>query len=99
MNFLDFVVHELWGPPRYGEDNWHCPFCDPMKEEWVSFTVLPPKDNLPIKFRCHRCQRWGDEFDLVKFFYKVNYESSKLVVAELLERYRRSVGVSTLGEI
>jgi hypothetical protein len=70
-SFLELVCRELLGGPAYGR-SWHCPHCDPRQEsEWASFSVRPPKrkrngEEYPIKFKCHRCQRWGDEHDLLR---------------------------------
>ena len=65
MTFLEFVAERLMGPPVSGS-NWHCPFCASRR---TSLSVRPPLDGYAIKFKCHRCAMWGDEFDLVKEFY------------------------------
>jgi len=61
MTFLEFVMKRLHGPPP-----WSCPFCDSRRG---SFSIRPPKDDYPIKFKCFRCGEWGDEYDLMKLFY------------------------------
>jgi len=67
------------GPPAYGS-SWYCPFCDPdgggglsqrggkPESKWASFSVRPPFRKYAIKFKCHRCQTWGDEHDLLRKF-------------------------------
>jgi hypothetical protein len=65
MTFLEFVCQTLMGPPVSGSC-WHCPICD---SSGPSFSVRPPKAGFPIKFKCFRCDAWGDEFDLAKLFY------------------------------
>jgi len=69
VSFLSELCHELLGPPDYGS-SWPCPFCDPEAESsWASFSVRPPLRSHPIKWKCHRCKRWGDEHDLLAFLY------------------------------
>ena len=98
MTFLEYICRELLGPPRFGERQWHCPFCDPGKEqEWVSFSVRPPKGNYPIKYCCHRCHRWGDEHDLVRHLDpSLSYEARRLWIERLLVAYQRDT--SPLGK-
>jgi hypothetical protein len=94
QTFLEYLCLGLLGPPVYHgqQRHWHCPFCDPRRQSaWMSFTVRPPKRDYPIKYRCHRCSAWGDEFDLVKKVYRCHYEAAKLIVRDLLESYRRDV--------
>jgi hypothetical protein len=66
----------------------------------MSFTVRPPKMDYPIKYRCHRCGAWGDQYDLIKKVYRCYYEEAKLIVRDLLESYKRDVldRDSPLGE-
>jgi hypothetical protein len=106
-SFLEYLVHELMGPPAVGRAGWHCPRCDRHEDkEWASFTVLPPKGKLPIKFRCHRCGWWGDEHDLMKHFNpRLNYPMCVSALIPVRDRYRRDypnncdVEHSTLGDI
>lgn len=91
MTFLEFACHEELGPPAHGA-SWHCPCCDPgQDEEWVSFSVRPPKASYPIKFKCHRCQWWGDEHDLLLVLYpgEENRDVRRLRLAELKRMYLR----------
>jgi hypothetical protein len=62
-SFLHWLAVQVLGQPRWGAA-WNCPFCDKGGEmEWACFSVRPPKVKLPIKWACHRCHRWGDEYD------------------------------------
>lgn len=65
MTLLEFVCDRLMGPPVCGSC-WRCPYCD---SSGASFSVRPPKGDFPIKFKCFRCDRWGDELDLLEHFY------------------------------
>ena len=65
MPLLEFVCKRLMGPPVCGSC-WRCPFCD---SSGSSFSVRPPKGDYAIKFKCFRCDRWGDELDLLEHFY------------------------------
>ncbi|MCI0639583.1 MAG: hypothetical protein L0Y72_18915 [Gemmataceae bacterium] len=99
MTFLQYVCWELLGPPAYGSA-WHCPFCDPGSEqEWASFSVRPPLGSHPIKFRCHRCQRWGDEHDILKHALPgdENRDERRLRLAELMASWLHDKP-SPLGE-
>lgn len=64
MTFLTFVCTHLMGPPVAGTC-WRCPYCE---SSGAAFSVRPPKGALPVKFKCHKCQEWGDEVDLLSFF-------------------------------
>src|SRR5436309_716537 len=100
MTFLEFVAHELLGPPK-GRASWNCPYCDPNNEmEWASFSVRPPLNNYPIKFRCHRCHRWGDEHDLLNVVYpgEENRDARRIQLSELKSMYLRDY-CSPLGDI
>jgi hypothetical protein len=91
MTFLHFFCCETLGPPRYGS-SWPCPFCDPDHEsEWASFSVRPPYGNYPIKWKCHRCHRWGDEWDLLRLLYPKDPTTRSLVLAEVKRLYLRDV--------
>jgi hypothetical protein len=59
VTFLEFVCGKVLGPPS--GSTYICPYCQRRR-----LSVRPPRANLPIKWACHRCQRWGDEFDLFK---------------------------------
>jgi len=61
-SFLHWLGGELLGPPAYGS-HWFCPRCEGPTP---SLSVRPPLDDLPVKFKCHRCNWWGDEHDLLK---------------------------------
>lgn len=72
ITFLEFVCEHLMGPPLHGR-SWRCPFHSP--DNHPSFSVRPPKQRPdggwhPIKFRCHACGTWGDEWDLILNFYQ-----------------------------
>src|SRR5262245_29229125 len=103
MTFLNFVFHELLGPPAYGS-SWFCPWCNPNgdrftdgDETWASLSVLPPRGSYPIKFKCHWCGVWGDEHDLIRKRYPgISSETVGLKVRELLAAY--GTPLPTLGE-
>jgi hypothetical protein len=59
MTFLEYVCRRLLGHPSGG--SFCCPYCDHNR-----LTVRQPDGDKPIKFRCHRCQKWGDEMDLLR---------------------------------
>jgi hypothetical protein len=96
QSFLEYVCRELLDNPVHGA-SWFCPLCDPNGElvaadgtPWPSFSVRPPLENYPIRWRCHRCNRWGDEYDLVKRIYpSLSYKSAELMLVPILERFRR----------
>lgn len=88
MTFLAFVAHKLMGPPICGSC-WRCPFCDPDGDKGASFSVRPPLGDLPIKWKCFRCDGWGDEFDLVKHFHPSwGYDTRKLEVLSLMAEFK-----------
>src|SRR5438552_1089868 len=89
MTFLEFVCRKLLGPPVSGSC-WRCPYCD---SNGASFSVRPPKGDLPIKFKCHRCGEWGDEFDLMKLFHPVwGFSLRHLQLADLRRQYESHQG-------
>ena len=65
MTFLEYVARQLMGPPQTGT-YWHCPFCD---SDHGSFMVRRPKAGCRVRYKCLRCDAWGDESDLIKHFY------------------------------
>lgn len=80
MTFLEFVCRQLIGPPVSGSC-WRCPFCNSSNS---SFNVRPPKGDLPIKYRCFRCDAWGDAFDLLKFYFpNEGFSQQKLRIAQM----------------
>src|SRR5438552_3419051 len=100
MTFLQFCCYQLLDDPRC------CPWCDADGDaEWKSFSILPPKKRsngswYDIKFRCHRCGKFGDELDLAMKVYGVGVETAKVAVWNLLEQYRREYKLqTTLGEL
>jgi hypothetical protein len=90
MTFLLFVCHELLGPSAYGSC-WHCPWCDADADcKKASFSVLPPKGNYKIWFKCHRpgCpQKFGDAWDLLRLKYPADPDTQRMVMVELRKRY------------
>lgn len=65
-SFLEFCFHRLLGKPVSGSC-WNCPVCD---SSGASLSVRPPKEEYKVRFKCFRCDWWGDEFDLLREFYK-----------------------------
>src|SRR5262249_34192946 len=111
MTFLEYVADFLELHRGYGA-SCYCPYCDPHCESaWMSFSIRPPRQRpdgswLPIKFRCHRCQQWGDARDLIKHFWNgipgkhLSPEETEARFVEVLERYRDKYFPGTpLGEI
>jgi hypothetical protein len=97
-SFLWVVCHELLGPPAVGQSCWYCPYCNDTAEnpEWASFSVRPARRNpntgrpYPIKFKCHRCKAWGDEYDVIGLLYEgMSYQARQVEIARLQEYYRR----------
>ena len=89
-SFLEYVCKRLMGPPISGS-SWRCPFCDSSR---ASFSVRRPKLNyatdeyFPIKFRCFRCGKWGDEFDVIKLFHPGwSYSLRQLQLARMQREY------------
>jgi hypothetical protein len=100
QSFLEYVCWALLDSPACGS-SWFCPFCHEQAEnqEWASFSVRPPLGKYPIKWKCHRCHKWGDAIDLIMFIYKCSHTEGKVVLAELLESYRHEHGSGTpLGD-
>ena len=64
-SFLEYVCTRLMGAPEFGS-SWCCPYCDSPSS---SFHVRPAKGNHPIKYKCFRCEQWGDSVDLLKLFF------------------------------
>jgi hypothetical protein len=72
------------GPPLSGSC-WRCPFCD---SSGSSFSVRPPLPNKPVKYKCFRCNVWGDEHDLLKLFHpELNYPGRRRVLARYRDQY------------
>jgi hypothetical protein len=75
-SFLHFAACELLGLPAEGyAASWYCPFCEGERSlEVPTLSVRPPKQKpngtwYPIKWKCHNCQFYGDEADLVRWRY------------------------------
>ncbi len=64
-SFLEYVCTRLMGAPDFGS-SWCCPFCD---SDSAAFHVRPAKGNHPIKFKCFKCEQWGDSVDLLTMFF------------------------------
>lgn len=92
MTLLEFVCHKLLGKPEAGSC-WRCPYCD---SSGPSFSVRPPKPGKPVKFKCHRCLVWGDEFDLLRHFYAdEGYSLRRLRLQDLRAEWEALAGVET----
>ena len=62
MTFLEYVATTLLGQRR--GNYWTCPFCE---HRTPSFQVRVPDDPLAKqRWKCHRCQKYGDDCDLLK---------------------------------
>ncbi len=85
MSFLEYVCQQLIGPPLSGSC-WRCPFCNGGNS---SFSVRPPMANYPVKYKCFRCDAWGDEFDLLKFYFpNEDFSQRKERIARMEEAYQ-----------
>lgn len=92
MSFLEFVAERLMGQPVSGSC-WNCPYC---VSSGPSFSVRPPLGNYSIKFKCHRCGKWGDEMDLLKLFFPEDDYSVRLTrVQELRLDFERTTAPTT----
>lgn len=75
--FLETVIAHYIGPPhaRIGSDDraaWYCPFCDSSNPR---LQIKPPDGKRKTRWKCFRCERWGDEFDFLRnMFPERNYE-------------------------
>ena len=88
MTFLEYVCEKLMGPAESGTC-WRCPFCDSPR---ASFSVRPPKKGFRVRFRCFRCDTWGDEFDLAKkFFPEDDYSKRRVRVRRWRIEYESTV--------
>lgn len=66
--FLEYVVTFVVGPRR--GNYWTCPFC---KHPTPSFEVRIPKNSLAKqRWKCHRCEAWGDDCSLLKLLTHPN---------------------------
>lgn len=62
MTFLEYVVTSVVGQRR--GNYWTCPFCE---HPTPSFEVRVPDDPLAKqRWKCHRCELYGDDCDLLK---------------------------------
>ncbi len=61
---------------------WKCPYCHCSR---ATFSVRPPLADKPIKFKCFRCAKWGDELDLLTFFYPNETYAQRLERMESLQ--------------
>ena len=83
MTFLEFVYRKLLGPPAAGVC-YRCPDCD---HKTPSVTINPPKAGHAVKFRCHRCGAFGDEFDVLKLVGVRHYGDRIARIQELRAEY------------
>ena len=83
MTFLEFVYRKFLGSPKSG-NSYRCPYC---KHGTPSLTINPPLAGKAVKYRCHRCQMFGDEFDVLKLVGVHNYSDRIAQVAELRAEY------------
>src|SRR5262245_39040641 len=81
--FLAYVCVRLLGRPiGVGTPCWRCPECEHPRH---SLVVNEPKAGCADKWRCHRCDAWGDEYDLLRLVAPEvgRYPARRLVVAAL----------------
>jgi hypothetical protein len=67
--FLQFVMEEVLGEPEEdlgnGEASWFCPQPACKDKKMPTLVSLPHKPQFPDKFRCRRCEWFGDEWDII----------------------------------
>jgi hypothetical protein len=64
-SFLEFVFQR-----HFGRGPWDCPYCNHRH-----FSVQRPKDGHKVKFHCFSCEKFGDEFDVLRDILGVrNYQ-------------------------
>lgn len=98
MTFLEFVCRRLIGRPSGSSlcRAWRCPSCQDGKR---TLTVRPPKGNYRIRFKCHKCQWWGDEADMMRHFHPTeNYPQHRARLDLWHEEYQRDVEAGTLPD-
>jgi hypothetical protein len=60
--------------------------------------VRPPKNGHPIKFKCFRCGKWGDEFDLLRLFHPADdYSRRRDRLDQLRKEYDLNVPIFHRG--
>ena len=88
-SFLEYACRKWLGPPAKTSGDvcyWKCPFHDP--DAHPSFHVMPPHEDYAVKFKCHPCDAWGDEFDLLKQLRpQLNFDGRLRVVRDLEDEY------------
>jgi hypothetical protein len=89
ITFLEFCFRRLVGPPASSRKYFRCPWCVHRNP---SVVINEPLGNNAIKFRCHRCLTWGDEFDLVWQFHPTSRYGQRLtIVLDLRAEYEKWV--------
>ena len=79
-SFLEYIFHQ-----QFGRGPWSCPYCESRH-----FSVRPAKDGKPVKFKCFKCESWGDEWDLLKLMFpRENYADRQERRAALYAVYLR----------
>jgi len=92
MTLLGYVTRKLLGPPTTG-NSWPCPFCG---GNHATFNVRY-EDTPKPKFRCFRCNEWGDVFDLVKLFNPaLDFEKRQQLVAQYQAEFNEAVAADAL---
>lgn len=90
-SFLEYVFCRLLGPPVSG-NSYRCPYCEDLKPRLM---INPPRAGCKIKFRCHRCQMFGDEHDVLKLVGVYNYTDRLVKLKELRAEYEAAVNAAT----
>jgi hypothetical protein len=85
MTFLEFVLYRYVGAPR--GNYWTCPWCEHPNP---SLVVNEPLEDHAIKFRCHRCQKWGDEFDVLEWFGVRPFDARRTVLNQLRREWEEA---------
>ena len=67
MIFLEYVACKLLGSPGY-DHHWECPYCGRER-----FSIRPHRPEYKDRFRCWKCDSWGDASDLLKAADPVRY--------------------------
>jgi hypothetical protein len=109
-------MEELLGPPDSGSC-WYCPLCQAgarqrksrqtrdhirrRAEVKAALSCLPPLPGYKVKFKCHKCDWFGDQLDLVEYVHNdwSRKEACEFLKAKWEEYYRLIAdGGTTLGE-
>jgi len=89
MIFLEFVCESLIGSGS--GQYFECPFCESSGRSLYVRTRIQ-------KYKCYRCDAWGDEFDLMRLFYpKEKLPRHRVRLDQLRQHFKAGTSLSPLG--